>query len=59
VAGGKLNGHSGFIALEMGSPADGRTVIELHGRHGDRMRMEVSGGVDVYGLAEKFWSRRP
>jgi hypothetical protein len=57
AASAKLNGHSGFIALEMGPPADGRTVIELHGRQGDRMRVEAPGGVDVCGLVEKFWSR--
>lgn len=59
-AGAKLNGQSAFIALQMGPQAsDGRAVIELHGRHGDRMRVEVPGGVDVGDLVEKFWSRRP
>lgn len=49
-----------FVALEMGPPpVASQTVIELHGRHGDRMRIEVPVGVDVCGLVERFWSRQP
>jgi hypothetical protein len=41
----------------MGGP--GRTVIELLGRHGDRMRIDLNGGVDVVGLVQTLWSRQP
>lgn len=36
----------------------GTTVIELMGRHGERMRVEVSGEstMDVVGLSQAFWS---
>jgi hypothetical protein len=41
--------------------ADGssRTVIELEGRGGERLRVEVTGaiGLDVVGLAHAFWRR--
>jgi hypothetical protein len=33
----------------------GRTVIDVVGRHGERMHLEVSGGVDVVGLVRTFW----
>lgn len=54
-------GHVGpsFIALEMGPLGGaGRTVIDLAGGHGDRMRVDVAGGgVDLVGLVQMFWSR--
>lgn len=36
----------------------GTTVVEIVGRRGGRMRIDVSGssGVDVVGLAQAFWS---
>ena len=36
-----------------------KTVVELEGRGGGRLRVEVTGmsGVDVVGLAHAFWSR--
>lgn len=39
--------------------AVGKTVVELEGRGGGRLRMEVTGtsAVDVVGLAHAFWSR--
>jgi hypothetical protein len=39
----------------------GTAVIELMGRHGERMRIEVAGTstVDVLGLSHTFWSRQP
>jgi hypothetical protein len=38
----------------------GKVVVELVSRHGDRMRIEVAGaGMDVAGLTQMFWSRRP
>ena len=51
-----------FVAIEV-SAAEGRgatseTVVELVGRHGDRMRIVAAlGAVDVVGLAQKFWSQ--
>lgn len=41
--------------------AAGKTVIELMGRQGERMRIEVAGptAVDVLGLSQTFWSRQP
>lgn len=49
-----------FVALEMGQLCSaGRTVIELVGRHGDRMRIELTGGVDVVGLVQTLWSQQP
>ncbi len=56
------NGHAGpsFIALEMGQLGGaGRTVIDLAGHHGDRMRIDVAGGVDLVSLVQTFWSRQP
>ena len=49
-----------FIALEMGQLGGAsRTVIELLGRHGDRMRVDVAGGVDLVAVVQTFWSRQP
>ena len=41
--------------------AAGTAVIELMGRHGERMRIEVAGSstVDVLGLSQAFWSSQP
>jgi hypothetical protein len=36
-----------------------RTVIDMLGRNGERMRIEVGGCVDVVGLAQAFWSQQP
>ncbi len=49
-----------FVALEVGPAVVGgiRTVVELEGRHGDRMRLELAGSVDVRGWVEKFWGRQ-
>jgi hypothetical protein len=49
-------GH--FIALELPA-ANGRTVIDLVGRHGDRMRVELGADVDVGALLERLWNRAP
>ncbi len=49
-----------FIALEMSQLGGaGRTVIDLVDRNGDRMRVDMAGGVDVAGLVQSFWSRQP
>lgn len=51
---------SRFVTVQMGElGGGGRTVLDLTGRHGDRMRLELPGGVDVVGLVERFWSRGP
>jgi hypothetical protein len=51
-----------FVAIEVAGPGGGATtseaVVELVGRHGDRMRIVAAhGAVDVVGLAQAFWSR--
>jgi hypothetical protein len=49
-----------FIALEMGQLGGvRRTVIDLESRHGDRMRFEVAGGVDIVGLMQRLCSGQP
>jgi hypothetical protein len=49
-----------FIELGPGqlAGAGGKAVVELVGRHGGRMRIDVSGtsSVDIVGLAQAFWS---
>ncbi len=41
--------------------AVGKAVIELMGRQGERMRIEIAGStaVDVLGLSQTFWRRQP
>ncbi len=50
-----------FVAIEVAGPGGAttsETVVELVGRHGDRMRIVAGcGEVDVVGLAQAFWSR--
>jgi hypothetical protein len=53
-----------FVALEglrlRTTPEHRTTVVELAGRDGDRVRVEIvgdAGGVDLAGLARAFWSR--
>jgi len=52
--------ESGFVDLGMGQLCGGRTVLEMMGRGGERMRIEVTGAstVDVVGLTQTFWSRQ-
>ncbi len=48
-----------FVELAPGQLGGcGKTVVELVGRKGGRLRIDVSGtsGVDVVGLAQAFWS---
>jgi hypothetical protein len=49
-----------FVELSMdtvgGTSGGARTVIDMVGRHGDRMRVEVGSGVDVIGIVHTFWS---
>lgn len=47
-----------FIALPL-TPrqAPRQCLIEIAGRHGDRMRVEVMGEVDVVAVCQSFWRR--
>jgi hypothetical protein len=52
-------GRSQFVelqAVEVGSAA--RNVIELLAADGERMRIEITGKLDVQALAGAFWNRR-
>jgi hypothetical protein len=50
---------SPFIALEMLPTGGVRTVIELSGRRGDRMRVEIPGtDLDLSGLMAGFWRHK-
>jgi hypothetical protein len=60
----KKESNAAFIQLPItASPtntsAAGKVVIELSGRHGDRMRIEAedAASIDIMGLAQTFWSR--
>ena len=62
AGGSKTGGEAAqFVAVQMGqqSGAERATVIEVASRHGDRMRVEVPGSVDVVGVVGAFWSRQP
>jgi hypothetical protein len=46
-----------FVALQVAPrPAGKQTTIELTGRHGERMRVEVQGEIDVSSLVHAFRS---
>jgi hypothetical protein len=52
--------RTNFVALKVApNRADHSTTIELIGRHGDRMRGEVHGEVDLRGLVQVFGSMQP
>jgi hypothetical protein len=54
-----MGSSSRFIAVQMPAAAPAsRTTIELMGRRGDRMRVEVAGDIDVIGLAHVFLGRQ-
>ena len=55
------DGKAAFVELGMdGLSGGGKAVVELASRHGDRMRIEVTGArIDVAGVAQMFWSRQP
>jgi hypothetical protein len=55
------DGKPAFVELGMAELCGGgKAVVELMSRHGDRMRIEVTGAsMDVAGLTQAFWSRRP
>lgn len=50
-----------FVELSMGQlgSGSGKTVVELEGPRGGRMRIDVTGTspVDIVALAQAFWSR--
>jgi hypothetical protein len=50
-----------FVELAMGQLGGGKTVVELVGRGGGRMRIDVTGKstVDIVSLTQAFWSREP
>lgn len=57
-------GATPFVEIEIPSSeargVKGETLVELVGRHGERMRIvAAAGAVDVVGLARAFWSRTP
>jgi len=46
---------AGFVALQVATRRQGRpTTIELYGRAGERMRVEVEGELDLSGLVQAF-----
>ena len=52
---------SGFVALELPQLHGGaKVVVDLVGRDGEQVRIDVSGGSvrDVVALAQAFWRRR-
>jgi hypothetical protein len=58
----KKSERTAFVEVEMGPlGSSGKTIVELVGRRGSRLRIDVTGasGVDVVGLAQAFWSREP
>lgn len=52
--------ESAFVELGMGQLCGSRTVVELLGPGGERMRIDVTGAstLDVVGLSQTFWSRQ-
>lgn len=50
-------GAAGFVALHVAPrPTGKQTTIELTGRHGERMRVEIQGELDVSSLVHAFRS---
>ena len=51
---------SGFVEVRMEPVGGAGAVIELVGRRGDHMRIQLSGArtTDLVGLAQAFWSRQ-
>jgi hypothetical protein len=52
--------RAAFVEVGVGGLGGTRTVVELVGRKGEQMRIDVvgPGAVDVVGLARAFWSGR-
>jgi hypothetical protein len=58
--GSETSENGAFVELAMGQlGCGGKTVVELVGQRGGRMRIDVTGTstVDIVGLAQAFWSR--
>ena len=54
-----IGSNTRFVAVRMPTvPAASHASIELMGRQGDQMRVEVVGDIDVIGLAQAFWGRQ-
>jgi len=55
------DGKAAFVELGMDTlSGGGKAVVELMSRHGDRMRIEITGAsIDVASLTQTFWSRQP
>lgn len=48
-----------FVALQMPQVSNGlKVVIDLVGRDGEQMRIDLAGPMDVVALAHAFWGRR-
>jgi len=58
---GDGHGKPAFVELGMAElSGGGKAVVELMSRHGDRMRIELTGAsMDVASLTQAFWSQRP
>ena len=48
-------GEAGFVEIEMPPVVGGKAVVEFVGHRGRRMRIEMTGAVDVAGLMQAFW----
>jgi hypothetical protein len=51
---------SGFVELDAGRfGLSSRTVVQFHGRDGERLEVEIGTGatIDLAALAEAFWRR--
>jgi len=57
VTQGGTGGGARFITVPMAAPRIGpHATIELVGRHGDRLRVEVTGELDLSGLMASLWN---
>jgi hypothetical protein len=57
--GDDVHGGARFIALQVAPPpsSGSHTRIEVVGRHGDRMQVQIAGELVVVGLVQALWSR--
>ena len=46
--------EGGFVAVEVPRP-DGAVVVDVMGRHGERMRIEGMGSADASALIDRLW----
>ena len=52
--GAEGKGEVGFVELEVARPG-GAVVVDVLGRHGERMRVEGMSGADVCVLIDRLW----